>query len=197
MAPGPGRTLSWCVPRGTAPDSPTTCPASSVLVPSTKDNRDGASNVHHHDGHGKEQRSIGRGNPGLHHDQRSSFGQRHEMSWRFGIRDIDKSTPRDRSPELARSGRPPLAFGEHVMTSHRRLGLLARLRSHRSTKPAVPAPRPSIELVDGRTRVAHRVTTDELQAASRAGSCTALCGMRVFAASLADPGRRRCSVCSS
>jgi hypothetical protein len=83
------------------------------------------------------------------------------------------------------------------MTSHRRPGLLARLRSDRTTKPAVPAPRVGIELVDGRTRVMHRVTADQLQTAVRAGSCTALCGIRVVAASLTDPGRRRCSVCAS
>lgn len=83
------------------------------------------------------------------------------------------------------------------MTSHRRPGLLARLRSSRPAKPAPPAPRVGIELVDGRTRVAHRVTTDELMAAASAGSCIALCGMRVFVASLTDPGRRRCQTCAS
>ena len=69
------------------------------------------------------------------------------------------------------------------MTSHRRPGLLARLCSGRASRPATPAPRVGIELVDGRTRVAHRVTTEELMAASSAGSCIALCGMRVFVAS--------------
>jgi hypothetical protein len=83
------------------------------------------------------------------------------------------------------------------MTSHRRPGLLARLRSRRATTPAARTRRVGIELVDGRTRVAHRVTTDELLAASSAGSCIALCGMRVFVASLTDPGRRRCSACAS
>lgn len=83
------------------------------------------------------------------------------------------------------------------MTSHRRPGLLARFRSHR-TSPASPAPVPSIELVDGRTRVAHRVTSDELLAGRLAGGvCTALCGVRVVAASLTDPGRDRCSTCTS
>lgn len=83
------------------------------------------------------------------------------------------------------------------MTSHRRPGLLARLRIRRAPEPVISEQRIGIELVDARTRVLHRVTTDELQAASRVGSCTALCGMRVFAASLTDPGRRRCSVCAS
>lgn len=31
MAPGPGCTLSWCVPRGTAPTRASICPASPVL----------------------------------------------------------------------------------------------------------------------------------------------------------------------
>ena len=82
------------------------------------------------------------------------------------------------------------------MTSHRRPGLLARLRSRRATKPAVPPRRVSIELVDGCTRVAHRVTAEELTLAASAGTCKALCGMRVFAGSLTDPGRRRCRACA-
>jgi hypothetical protein len=39
-------------------------------------------------------------------------------------------------------------------------------------------PRSSIEVVDGRTRILHRVTTDELLALPRAGTCIAICGMR-------------------
>jgi len=83
------------------------------------------------------------------------------------------------------------------MTSHRRPGLLARLRSGRPAQPAVSAQRVGIELVDGPTRVMHRVSADQLQTAVRVGSCTALCGIRVVASSLTDPGRRRCSVCAS
>ena len=83
------------------------------------------------------------------------------------------------------------------MTRHRRPGLLARVLRHQPTV-AVPALRPSIELVDGRTHVAHRVTTDELAELSKiGGTCRALCGMRVFAASLADPGKRCCRICTS
>jgi hypothetical protein len=83
------------------------------------------------------------------------------------------------------------------MTSHRRPGVLARLRSRCATQPAVPIRRVGIDLVDGRTRVAHRVTTEELMVASTAGTCVALCGMQVFVASLTDPGRSRCRVCAS
>jgi hypothetical protein len=82
------------------------------------------------------------------------------------------------------------------MTSHRHPGLLTRLRSRRAPKPAAPMPRVGIELVDGRTRVSHRVTTEELRIASSAGTCRALCGVRVFVASLTDPGRRRCRMCA-
>lgn len=79
------------------------------------------------------------------------------------------------------------------MTSHRREG--RHWLSRRG--PILPAPPPSVELVDGGTKVMHRVTTDELMAASKVGWCRALCGMRIVAASLTDPGRRRCRVCAS
>ncbi len=82
------------------------------------------------------------------------------------------------------------------MTSHRQPGLLVRWRARKELQPAIPAPRSSIEVVDGRTRVAHRVSADELVNLPRMGSCRALCGMRVFVASLTDPGRRRCRLCA-
>jgi hypothetical protein len=86
------------------------------------------------------------------------------------------------------------------MTSHRRPSRLARVfGSRRAASTTVPAQRrPSIELVDASTRVAHRVTSEQLVLGCRTdGSCTALCGVRVLAASLTDPGRRHCSACQS
>ena len=82
------------------------------------------------------------------------------------------------------------------MTSHRRRGLLAKFRSRRAAKAPIATQHPSIELVDGLTRLSHRVTSEELLASRLTGdSCTALCGVRVLAASLTDPGRGRCPQC--
>jgi hypothetical protein len=87
------------------------------------------------------------------------------------------------------------------MTSHHRPGLLAKFRFRRAAKAPIfsqrPGIGPSIELVDGLTRVSHRVTSEELLAGRLpGGSCTALCGVRVLAASLTDPGRGRCPECT-
>lgn len=112
---------------------------------------------------------------------------------RFGVATVGKSAPGHRSPELARSGRP--TRGDE-MTSHRRTSCFDRWRARRAPKVPIPVQRPGIELVDGLTQVKHRVSTDELIVAGRMGSCTALCGMRVFVASLTDPGRRQCRRCS-
>jgi hypothetical protein len=88
--------------------------------------------------------------------------------------------------------------GAARMSSHRRAGVVARvLRLRRSPKVAVLAPRRSgIELVDARTRVAHRVSPDGLLAGRQRGDYQALCGARLVAASLTDPGRRRCPGCA-
>jgi len=84
------------------------------------------------------------------------------------------------------------------MTSHRRPGRFERWRARRAASVTIPTQRrPGIELVDGLTQVMHRVSTDELAIAGRIGACTALCGMRVFVASLTDPGTRCCQSCSS
>jgi hypothetical protein len=61
----------------------------------------------------------------------------------------------------------------------------------------IPAQRrPGIELVDARTRITHRVTSDELLAGRLAGNYEALCGARLLSASLTEPGRRGCPECS-
>lgn len=63
-------------------------------------------------------------------------------------------------------------------------------------RPVVPVQRRvGIELVDGLTRVAHWVSPDELLAGRQRGNYQALCGVRLLAASMADPGRRQCQPC--
>ncbi|MGH3695677.1 MAG: hypothetical protein ACRDRX_17090 [Pseudonocardiaceae bacterium] len=57
--------------------------------------------------------------------------------------------------------------------------------------------RPGIEVVDARTRVAHRVSPDELRTGRHRGDYQAFCGTRLLAASLTDPGRRSCPECAS
>jgi hypothetical protein len=61
----------------------------------------------------------------------------------------------------------------------------------------IPAQRrPGIELVDAQTRITHRIASDELWAGRLAGQYQALCGARLIAASLVDPGRRQCRECA-
>ena len=84
------------------------------------------------------------------------------------------------------------------MSSHRRSGALKRMLSlRRPPNEAIPAPyRQSIELVDARTLLAHRVTPEELGAGRTCGDYQALCGARLLAASLTDPGHGRCRQCN-
>ncbi|MGH3839835.1 MAG: hypothetical protein ACRDS0_00025 [Pseudonocardiaceae bacterium] len=63
---------------------------------------------------------------------------------------------------------------------------------------SIPAQcRPGIELVDGITQVRHRVSSDALLAGRQRGDYQALCGARLLAASLTDPGRGQCPACAS
>jgi hypothetical protein len=52
-------------------------------------------------------------------------------------------------------------------------------------------------VVDARTRMRHRVSPEELRAGRARGDYQALCGARLVAASLTDPGCGRCSGCAS
>jgi hypothetical protein len=54
---------------------------------------------------------------------------------------------------------------------------------------------PGIELVDARTRVAHQVSADVLLAGRARGEYEALCGVRLLAASLTEPGHDWCQLC--
>jgi hypothetical protein len=81
--------------------------------------------------------------------------------------------------------------GKHRAVSDRR-------RWRRPSAPVVVAvpPRPGIEVVDSLTRVTHRVSGDALLAGRLAGIYHALCGARLLAASLTDPGRGHCTECA-
>jgi hypothetical protein len=66
-----------------------------------------------------------------------------------------------------------------------------------SSPTVIPAPRcPGVELVDGITRVRHRVSSDEPLAGRRGSDYHALRGERVFAASLTDRGQWCCTECA-
>lgn len=54
---------------------------------------------------------------------------------------------------------------------------------------------PGIELVDALTRVAHRVSPEELLTGRARGDYQGFCGVRFLAAGLTDPGRDRCPDC--
>lgn len=56
---------------------------------------------------------------------------------------------------------------------------------------------PGIEFVDGLTRIVHRVSPDSLMAGRQRGEYEALCGRRLLAASLTEPGCRQCPECMS
>lgn len=83
------------------------------------------------------------------------------------------------------------------MSRHRAVSDRSRWRWS-SAQAVVPAQRqPGIELVDARTRVEHRVSSDELLDGRARGNYQALCGARLLAASLTEPGRGRCRECTS
>lgn len=86
------------------------------------------------------------------------------------------------------------AVGRHRVVADRRRWR----RWRRLSNPIVlPAPRqPGIEIVDALTRVTHRVSSDALLPGRLAGTYQALCGVRLLAASLTEPGRGRCTECA-
>ncbi|MDQ3764947.1 MAG: hypothetical protein M3460_26580 [Actinomycetota bacterium] len=62
--------------------------------------------------------------------------------------------------------------------------------------PRATAPLVTIELVDSRTEVAHRVTDEAFTTGRRAGGrYRAVCGVLVLPASLTAPGRGHCPAC--
>src|SRR5262245_59664394 len=80
---------------------------------------------------------------------------------------------------------------ECVMVSHRRPGMLDRLGLRWLTQTApIPAQRqPGVELVDARSRLAHRVSEEAILKVRVDGGCRALCGTQILVASMCDPGR--------
>jgi hypothetical protein len=73
-------------------------------------------------------------------------------------------------------------------------GKHSKRRAHAQTIPA--RRRAGIELVDAQTRITHRIASEELLVGRLAGQYRALCGARLIAASLVDPGRRECLECA-
>jgi hypothetical protein len=87
------------------------------------------------------------------------------------------------SPQLAAAKRK----GKAMVGRHR--------RQVRAMQARIQEQRPGIEVVDSLTQVTHRVTGDALLAGRLAGQYKALCGVRLLAASLTDPGRGLCTAC--
>jgi hypothetical protein len=55
---------------------------------------------------------------------------------------------------------------------------------------------PGIDVVDALTKLAHRVSPDELVAGHRRDEYQGFCGARFLAASMAEPGQGRCAGCA-
>lgn len=87
----------------------------------------------------------------------------------------------------------PLTWRGFMAGRHRKRRAHARLPEQAGPRPAITdlrlRQRPGIELVDARTRVAHQVSPEELLAGRVRGDYEALCGVRLLAASLTDPGK--------
>jgi hypothetical protein len=84
------------------------------------------------------------------------------------------------------------------MAKHRTAVWSRLLRWRRPAKTVVPVQRErSIELVDARTKLAHQVSPDALNAGRQRGDYQARCGARVLAASMTEPGRGYCPECLS
>jgi hypothetical protein len=61
--------------------------------------------------------------------------------------------------------------------------------------PQQRGPRP-VEMTDARTRIEHLVTDASAMEHRHSGRYLALCGAKVLATSLTDPGGRRCLECA-
>ncbi|HET9253780.1 MAG TPA: hypothetical protein VFO16_01080 [Pseudonocardiaceae bacterium] len=83
------------------------------------------------------------------------------------------------------------------MTAGRHRAVAQRSRWRRSSVPAVvPARRlPGIDLVDVVSKLAHKVSPDELLAGRARGDYLGFCGERFRAASMVEPGRGPCQRC--
>jgi valyl-tRNA synthetase len=53
-----------------------------------------------------------------------------------------------------------------------------------------------VEIIDACTRVEHLVSDDVVAAHCHAGRYPTLCGLELLAASMAEPGRGRCTKCA-
>jgi hypothetical protein len=84
-----------------------------------------------------------------------------------------------------------------MATSHRRPGLLTRMRRRCRTTPATASHRHyAIDLVDARTQVQHRITPEAMSAGRQSGLYKALRGLYIIVGSMTDQGLRKCAQCS-
>jgi len=146
------------------------------------------------DHQGKQHRNCDVGLPS-HGSARSGFTFRPHR----GVMDTPPNTG---SPAGNVPGLPavPMRWGySSVSARARHRAVFRRSRWRRSFTPAViPAPRrPGVELVEARSGVVHRVSAEELLAGRTRGHHEGFCGVRFQAASMVEPGRRRCSGCAS
>jgi hypothetical protein len=95
-------------------------------------------------------------------------------------------------------GIPLITVGDARMaTSHRRPSLLTRIRCRCRMTPAMSSHRQhTIDLVDARTHVQHRVTPEAMNAGRQSGLYRALCGIYIIVGSMTDQGLRQCAQCS-
>lgn len=74
---------------------------------------------------------------------------------------------------------------------------MGRHRHHAAHIPILEQRRPRrVGITDALTHVEHLVSDESAMAHRHLGRYLALCGIEVLAASLTDPGRRRCSECA-
>jgi hypothetical protein len=83
-----------------------------------------------------------------------------------------------------------------MATSHRRPGVLTRIRSRGRTTPVTSNHREhAIDVVDARTHVPHRVTPEAMSAGRQRGLYKALCGLYIIGGSMTDQGLGKCAQC--
>ncbi|MGH3825280.1 MAG: hypothetical protein ACRDRA_20940 [Pseudonocardiaceae bacterium] len=78
---------------------------------------------------------------------------------------------------------------------HSKRGAHARIPEQRGPRRA--ATTDAFGIIDARTRVEHLMTDVSAMAYRHSGNYLALCGARVLAASLTEPGRAQCQPCAA
>jgi hypothetical protein len=89
----------------------------------------------------------------------------------------------------------PVQRGCPVSVGGRHRADPGRSRRRRSSVSSVVPRSPGIDLVDVVTKLAHKVSPEELLAGRVRGDYQGFCGERFRAASMVDPGRGQCQPC--